>query len=256
VSALYACFSAYDRSAETYGQAVARRADNCRDEAEAALAEVSRIPRPADPEQAEFHFGALRSAASVVAAEEYFRISFAGGSSSWNARDRRMEQSVEEVATHVQALSGRQAKTVSWSHNTHTGNAAATSIAAQGDLSLGQLMRQRHGEGALLVGFLTYSGTVFATSQWGEEGRVFTVRPAIAGSHCALFHDVGLPAFSLLLRGNVSVTAALQAAMSQRAIGVVYAPETELLSHYIQARLPEQFDAIVFLDRTNAVTPL
>ena len=130
VSDLYACFAGFGRSAETYGQAVARRSDNCRDEAEAAATEVGRIPRPADPEQAEYHFGAVRGAASVVAAEEYFRISFAGGENSWNARDRRMEQNVEAAALHAQALSGRQGKTVSWSHNTHSGNAAATSMAS------------------------------------------------------------------------------------------------------------------------------
>jgi erythromycin esterase-like protein len=256
VSDLYNCFASFGRSGETYGQAVARRVDNCRDEAEAAVAEVGRIARPADPEQAEYHFGAVRGAASVAAAEEYYRIAYAGNESSWNARDRRMEQTVEAAALHAQALSGRQGKTVSWSHNTHTGNAAATSMASAGELNLGQLMRQRHGEGALLVGFFSYSGTVFAASQWGGEGQVFTMRPAIAGSHSALFHGAGIAAFSLLLRGNAALSSALQPAMSQRAIGVVYLPESEVQSHYIQARLSDQFDAVIFFDQSGAVTPL
>jgi erythromycin esterase-like protein len=252
----YACFAPYNRSAEEYGRAAAVRSDICRDEAEAALAEISRLPRPADPEQAEYHFGALRSAASVVAAEEYFRVSYAGTESSWNARDRRMEQTVEAVAAHIEALSSTPGKTISWSHNTHTGNAAATSMASQGELNLGQLMRQRHGLGALLVGFLSYSGTVRAATEWGGQGQVFTMRLALPGSHSELFHQTGISAFSLLLRGNAGVTSALQSAMLQRAIGVVYLPQTEAQSHYIQARLPEQFDAVIFFDQSSAVTAL
>ncbi len=256
VGQLYSCFSPYNRSTEGYGQAVMRQADTCREEAEAALAELARTARPTDPEQAEYHFGAVRSAASVVAAEEYLRIAYSNGANSWNARDRRMEEAVESVAAHAQALSGQAGKTVSWSHNTHTGNAAATTLASQGQLSLGQLMRERHGQAALLVGFFSYSGTVFAASRWGAEGQVFAMRPALAASHSGLFHQVGVPAFSLLLRGNAALASALASSTQQRAIGVVYSPETEAQSHYLQARLPEQFDAAIFFDQSAAVTPL
>lgn len=255
VSQLFSCFAPYERSTENYGEAMARRTDTCRDEAEAAFAEVSRVPRPADPEQAEYHLGAVRGAASVVAAEEYFRLSYAGGN-AWNTRDRRMAQTVEDVAAHAASLSGQPGKTVSWSHNTHSGNAAATSVAARGELNLGQLMREQHGQAALLVGFFSYSGTVFAAPEWGEEGRVFTMLPATAGSHADLFHRTGISAFSLPIRGDAALTSSFQTPMPQRAIGVVYLPQTEAQSHYLQARLAEQFDVAVFFDRSTAVTPL
>jgi erythromycin esterase-like protein len=256
IRGLYACFAPYARDTGTYGQAMVGRADTCRDEAEAAVAEVSRLPRPADPEQAEYRLGAERAAASVVSAEAYFRVSYGGGENSWNLRDRRMEDTVEAVATHVAAQSGTPGKTVSWSHNTHTGNAAATSSALVGELNLGQLMRERHGNDALLVGFLSYGGTVFAAPQWGAEGRGYDMRPAAEGSHAHLFRQTGLPGFSLLLRGSEVLTQALRPSMPQRAIGVIYLPQTEAQSHYIQARLAEQFDAVVFFEQSRAVTPL
>jgi erythromycin esterase-like protein len=117
-------------------------------------------------------------------------------------------------------------------------------------------MRERHGQAALLVGFFSYSGTVFAASRWGAEGQVFAMRPALAASHSGLFHQVGVPAFSLLLRGNAALSSALASSTQQRAIGVVYSPETEAQSHYLQARLPEQFDAAIFFGQSAAVTPL
>jgi erythromycin esterase-like protein len=175
---------------------------------------------------------------------------------SWNARDRRMAETVEAIAVHAAALTGRPGKVVMWSHNTHTGDARGTSAANRGELNLGQLMRQRHGEGAFLIGFFTYGGTVFAAPEWDMPGRVYDVRPALPDSHSALFRGTGLSSFSLLLRGNTEVSRALAAPMLQRAIGVVYAPQTERQSHYFDARLPEQFDAIIYFERTRAVTPL
>jgi erythromycin esterase-like protein len=143
-----------------------------------------------------------------------------------------------------------------WSHNTHSGDARATFAANRGELNLGQLMRQRHGDKAFLVGFLSHSGTVFAAPEWDAPGRRYDMRPAIAGSYSDLLHRTGMPAFSLLIRGNEEAGRALAAPMLERAIGVVYAPATERLSHYFEARLSEQFDAIVYFDRTSAITPL
>ncbi|MDQ4086918.1 MAG: erythromycin esterase family protein, partial [Pseudomonadota bacterium] len=178
------------------------------------------------------------------------------GSLAWNVRDTRMAENVEEIAAHVEALTGRPGKVVMWSHNTHSGDARATFAANRGELNLGQLMRQRHGDGAFLVGFFSHSGTVFAAPEWDAPGRRYDMRPALAGSYAALFHQTGLPAFSLLIRGNAPVTQALRGPMLERAIGVIYAPETERLSHYFEARLAEQFDAIIYFDRTTALTPL
>ncbi|HEX9946021.1 MAG TPA: erythromycin esterase family protein [Allosphingosinicella sp.] len=249
----YDCFDPYPTT-EAYGEAT-RRNVSCGEEAEAVLAEVRRIARPGDPAGAERHFAAVRSAASVVGAEEYFRATYAG-LNSWNVRDRRMAQNVEEIAGHLQALTGRPGKVVTWSHNTHTGDARATAMGSQGELNLGQLMRQQHGDAAFLVGFFSYAGTVMAAPEWGAEGRVYDMREALPGSYEALFHASGVPAFSLLIRGNAEMTRVLAGPMLERAIGVIYLPQTERQSHYFDARLSDQFDAAVYFDRSAAVTPL
>jgi erythromycin esterase-like protein len=250
----YDCFDPYKGDTAAYGAST--RADrSCKEEAAAAEAEVRRIARPAGAAEAEAHFGAQRAAASVVAGEEYFRVSYTG-SMSWNARDQRMAQNVEAAAEHLASLSGQPGKVVTWSHNTHTGDARATSAANRGELNLGQLMRQRHGNSAFLIGFLTHGGTVMAAPEWDEPGRVHTVRPALAESYAGLFHTLGIPNFSLLLRGNAELKTTLGEPRLQRAIGVIYAPQTERQSHYFSARLSEQFDAVLYFDRTKAVTPL
>jgi erythromycin esterase-like protein len=252
--AQYRCFRRFGRKTEAYGEAT-RNGTDCRRQAEAVLAELRRIPRPAGAEAAERHFAALRAAASVVAAEAYFRTAYSG-SMAWNVRDQSMAATVEEIAAHAEAMSGQPGKVVMWSHNSHSGDARATDAANRGELNLGQLMRQRHGDQAFLVGFFSHGGTVLAAPDWGEAGRVYDMRAALAGSHAALFRRLGLPAFSLVLRGNRETAALLERPMEQRAIGVVYRPGSERLSHYFDARLAEQFDAAVYFDRSKAVSPL
>jgi erythromycin esterase-like protein len=253
--ARYRCFARHGRSTRAYGEAARRPERSCRKQAEEVLAEVKRLPETLDPGEREARFAAVRSAASVVAAEEYFRIAYSG-SDAWNVRDRRMAQTVEEIAGHVAAITGRPGKVVMWSHNTHSGDARATFAALRGELNLGQLMREKHGDGAFLIGFFSHSGKVFAAPEWDQAGRVYEMKPALAGSSAALFHGLGVPAFSLLIRGRPEVQRALQGPMLERAIGVVYHPHSERLSHYFEAKLAGQFDAIVFFDRTRAVVPL
>ena len=251
----YRCFRPYNRSTGEYGEATLGGRASCEEEAGAANALVRRIPRPEDPVQAERHFAAVRAAASVVAAEAYFRTAY-NGSMSWNVRDQHMERNVEEIAAHLTDLGGRPAKVVMWSHNTHSGDARATFAADRGELNLGQLMRQRHGDAAFLIGFFSHRGTVYAAPEWDRPGRVYDMRPALPGSYSALFRETGLPAFSLLIRGNQELQRRLAGSMLERAIGVVYAPATERQSHYFDARLAQQFDAAVFFETSRAVTPL
>jgi erythromycin esterase-like protein len=251
----YRCLRPYGRDTGRYGQATLGGRVSCEEEAESAQALVRRIPRPADPLAAERHFAARRAAASVVNAEAYFRTAY-GGSLAWNVRDEAMAENVEEIAAHLTAQGGRPAKVVMWSHNTHSGDARATFAANRGELNLGQLMRQRHGNRAFLIGFFSHAGTVFAAPEWDERGRVYDMRPALPESWSGLFHETGLPAFSLLLRGNPNLRSGRAAPRLERAIGVVYSPSTERQSHYFDADLPRQFDAAIYFDRTKAVTPL
>jgi erythromycin esterase-like protein len=254
VEAQYRCFRRHSPNAHAYGEAT-RSGRTCQRQAETVVALVRKLPRPREPEAAERHFAAVRSAASVAAAEAYFRTVYAG-SLAWNVRDERMAQNVEEIAEHLQALSGRPGKVVMWSHNTHSGDARATFAANRGELNLGQLMRQRHGEDAFLLGFFSHGGTVLAASEWDQPGRVYDMRPALSGSYSALFRSVGSPAFSLLLRGKPDVQRSLRGPMLERAIGVVYQPHSERMSHYFEASLADQFDAAVYFDTSKAVTPL
>lgn len=251
----YRCFGRYGRNRHTYGEAARSARNACQDEAAAALAEVQRLASPASAEGAEAHFNAIRAASSVAAAEEYFRTVYAGAN-AWNVRDRRMEATVEAVAAHLRELTGRPGKVVMWSHNTHSGDARATFAAERGELNLGQLMKQRHGENAYLVGFFTGRGTVYAAPEWDQPGRRYDLRGALPNSFSALFHRTGIRAFLLVMRGNAELRRQLSTPMLQRAVGVIYVPQSERQAHYFPAVLADQFDAAIYFDRTQAVRPL
>jgi erythromycin esterase-like protein len=256
----YACFEPYDGDPQRYGQAAARNPGGASCEAHAAqvLRDMQQraARRPADPVAAEELFSALRNAHAVVNAEEYFRTLYQGSPSTWNLRDQRMAENLEALEAHLAAATGRPAKVVVWAHNTHAGDARHTETAAQGELNIGQLVRDRHGANARLVGFFTYTGTVFAAPGWDRPGRVYDLRPALAGSFGDVFHASGVGDFLLPLAGESAVAAALAAPRLERAVGVVYAPQSERQSHYFTARLSRQFDAAVFFDVTSAVQPL
>jgi erythromycin esterase-like protein len=125
----------------------------------------------------------------------------------------------------------------------------------QGELNLGQLVREGHGANSVLVGFSTYEGTVTAATNWDEPAQRRRVRRGLSGSYEALFHETGLSRFQLDL-GNAALKADLRGPLLQRAIGVIYRPETERLSHYFNARLSDQFDWMIHIDQTRALAPL
>ena len=175
--------------------------------------------------------------------------------STWNLRDRHMTETLEAVHQHLMARDG-YARIAVWAHNSHLGDARATQMGWEGELNVGQLLREKHGDAALLVGFSTYDGTVTAADDWGGAAQRMRVQPALPDSIEALFHEVGLPRFLLPLRGAGEALAELHEPMLERAIGVVYRPRTERYSHYFEARLLLQFDMMVHIDRTRAVEPL
>src|SRR5437016_6114153 len=150
----------------------------------------------------------------------------------------------------------RQPKAIIWAHNSHLGDARATEMSQHGELNVGQLVRERFGNEAVLIGFSTHRGTVTAASDWGARAERKNVRPALRGSYEELFHQTGLPRFWIDLRKMGDRISVLSGPRLGRAIGVVYRPETERLSHYFHARLSEQFDAIIHIDETSAVEPL
>jgi len=199
-------------------------------------------------------FDATQNAKLVADAERYYRAMFYGSAVSWNLRDTHMFGTLESLL----AFYGPNARGIVWEHNSHIGDARATEMGSSGEINVGQLCRVKFGDGAYLIGFGTDHGTVAAASDWDEPMQRMLVQPAHADSYERLFHDSGVPAFLLHLRDprRAVVREELLASRLERAIGVVYRPETEVQSHYFQARLPDQFDELVWFDETNAVEPL
>lgn len=254
----YACFEHFGEDTQAYGYATGIGISrSCEDEVVNQWLEIRR--RAADLSQRDGRllpdafFFAEQNARLVKNAEEYYRTMFQGRTSSWNLRDTHMAETLEALTHH---LGARTAKIAVWAHNSHLGDARATEMGARGELNLGQLVRQRHGSKALLAGFTTYTGTVTAASHWDGPAERKRVRPALTGSYEELFHETGVPNFLLKLRDGGETAAALRSPRLERAIGVIYLPHSERVSHYFHTRLADQFDAIMHMDETRAVEPL
>lgn len=206
---------------------------------------------------ADEQFCAEQNARVVQRAEQYYREAFRGRVNTWNLRDRHLADTLAALTEHLGARGS--GKVVVWAHDSHVGDARATEAAEQGELNLGQLARERWGEEAFLVGFTTYRGAVTAAREWGGPALHRRVRPALPGSLEELLHEAseGRPASLLLLRGGPRTLArALEPRRLQRAIGVVYRPESERTSHYLHAHAARQYDALIHVDETRAVIPL
>ncbi len=195
----------------------------------------------------------VQNARLVANAEEYYRTMFYGSRSAWNIRDTHMFETLESLLKHY----GEDSRAIIWAHNSHVGDSAATEMALRDEFNIGRLCRARFGSRAYSIGFGTDSGTVAAASDWDHPMEIKEVRPALKGSYESLCHQTGTPRFMLPLRGGDSVLVnGLGTRHLERAIGVIYRPETERQSHYFEARLPQQFDEYIWIDQTTAVTPL
>jgi erythromycin esterase-like protein len=204
-------------------------------------------------------FDAAQNARLIRNAEKYYRTMYYGAAESWNQRDRHMFETLQQLLD----AGGPDAKAVVWAHNSHIGDARSTEMGSRGELNLGQLCKQAWNDRAATIGFGTHAGTVAAASDWDEPMQVMDVRPSLSDSYERAFHEAtrernGASRFLLDLRpdGHGAVRDALQQPRLERFIGVVYRPETERFSHYAQAVLPSQFDAWVWFDTTQAVTPI
>lgn len=256
----YACFDHFGEDPQAYGYAAtAGLAESCEREVVAQLAELrgaaaDYIRRDGNL-PADALFFAEQNAILVRNAERYYRAMFGARALSWNVRDTHMVETLESL-TRFLARGGAPPKLVVWAHNSHLGDARATQMGKQGEHNVGQLVRARHGAAAVLVGFTTYTGTVTAANDWGGHAERKVVRPALSESYEALFHDARDGNFLLDLRTDGELRTALSTPRLERAIGVIYRPETERQSHYFLAQLPSQFDAVLHYDVTRAVEPL
>jgi len=253
----YACFEHFGEDTQAYGYSTSfGLSKSCEDEVVSQWLEMRKraadLARRDGRVARDAFFFAEQNARLVKNAEQYYRAMFHERTSSWNLRDTHMAETLDALVQHL----GPHAKVVVWAHNSHLGDARATEMGQRGELNLGQLVRQRYGTEAKLIGFTTHSGTVTAAAGWDGPAERKFVRPALPGSYEALFHAVHIPNFLLPLASKEPAAAALQEPLLERAIGVIYLPASERASHYFYAQLPRQFDAILHYDETRAVEPL
>jgi erythromycin esterase-like protein len=256
----YACFEHFGQDPQEYGYAAGLGLSHtCESEVISQLIDLQKraaeYARRDGRVAADDFFYAEQNARLVKNAEQYYRSMFRGRVSSWNLRDGHMAETLDSLIEHF-ALLKQRAKVVLWAHNSHLGDARATQMGRAGEWNVGQLVRQKYGRDCVLIGFTTYSGTVTAASNWGGPAERKRVRPAMPGSYESLFHDAAVPSFLLTLPHGTHVAQGLREPMLERAIGVIYLPESELASHYFHARLADQFDAVIHFDQTRAVEPL
>jgi protein-L-isoaspartate(D-aspartate) O-methyltransferase len=251
----YACLTPWEADPAAYGHAaISGRYRVCEREAVAMLRDL--VARRVDYAQrdGEAVLDAVQNARLIADAERYYRAMYYGSNESWNLRDRHMFDTLEALLE----FHGPDAKAVVWEHNSHLGDASATEMGQRGQLNVGQLCREKYRSSAFLIGFGTDRGTVAAAEDWDAPMRVMAVRPSHPDSYERLCHESGVPAFFLHLRepDREELRYELEPPRLERAIGVVYRPQTEIQSHYFHASLPHQFDEYVWIDETRAVKPV
>ena len=251
----YGCLTPWQDDPVLYGRAVLSGTfDKCEAEVVAMLNHLLEQRLEYASRDGTRFVNAVQNARLVVNAERYYRAMYRGSTVSWNLRDQHM---FDTLGLLLQ-LHGPNARGVVWAHNSHLGDASATAMGARGEHNVGQLAREAHGSGACLVGFGTHTGTVAAADDWGEPMQVMNVRPSHPRSYEHLAHESGVRNFLLPLRqpADSALRELLLGERLERAIGVIYRPDTELQSHYFAASLPRQFDEWIWFDESAAVTPI
>src|SRR4051812_44219967 len=253
----YGCFDHF-ADPQVYGYAAGTgMAEPCEDAAVDQLMELRRIASPSQGSSSDTsddaeYFYAEQNARLIANAERYYRSMFRGRASSWNLRDEHMTGTIATLLTH---FDGGRTKIVVWAHNSHLGDARATEMSERGEWNVGQLIREKFGDDTFLIGFTTHHGTVTAANDWDEPAERKRVRAALPDSYEEVFHDIGIPQFWLDLRDTATVDA-VPDRLLERAIGVIYRPDTERWSHFFHSRLTDQFDAVIHIDETTALDPL
>jgi protein-L-isoaspartate(D-aspartate) O-methyltransferase len=250
----YGCLTPWQADPATYGHAaLTGRYPVCERDVVRTLEDLLKKRQAYAARDGERFLDATQNARLVANAERYYRVMYYGSRASWNLRDGHMFETLQTLLAHH----GAHSKGIVWAHNSHIGNAAATEMSARGEHNIGQLCRQQFGDQCYAVGFGTDHGTVAAASDWDGPMEIKRVRPAHDNSYERLCHLSNVPRFLLGLRDAASAhVRGLLKPRLERAIGVIYRPDTELASHYFEAELPRQFDEYIWFDETKAVTPL
>jgi protein-L-isoaspartate(D-aspartate) O-methyltransferase len=249
----YGCLTPWQSDPATYGHAALTGAyPTCESEVAVVLTDLLRQRRAYAEHDGERFLDAVQNARLVTNAEQYYRIMYYGSRASWNLRDSHMFKTLKTLL----AFYGPKSKAIIWAHNSHIGDASATEMSSRGEYNIGHLCREEFGDQAYAIGFGTNGGTVAAASNWDGRMEIKQVLPAIRESYENICHRAAIPAFCLGLRQlDRNGLEGLRKPRLERAIGVIYRPETERASHYFQAVLPGQFDEYIWFDETKAVAP-
>ncbi|HEY5622731.1 MAG TPA: protein-L-isoaspartate(D-aspartate) O-methyltransferase [Gammaproteobacteria bacterium] len=250
----YGCLTPWQADPATYGRAALTGTyRSCEKEVLRMLRELLNKSHEYALHDGERVLDAVQNARLIANAERYYRVMYYGSRESWNLRDRYMFDTLKTLRDFYAPNN----KAVVWAHNSHVGDAAATEMSAREEINIGHLCRREYGDAVYAIGMGTDNGTVAAASDWDGPMEVKDVRPSLTGSYGKLFHEAGLPGFTLGLRDPASdrLRSALGQARLERAIGVIYRPETERASHYFRAELPREYDEYVWVDSSRAVRP-
>lgn len=247
------CFEPFRQESEIlYGRSNRFVPESCAAEVAQLLKRIrTQLPGyNSDPEQ---QLNVQQNAEIAVNAEQYYRVMVEGGAHSWNLRDRHMYETMNRLLD----FHGEDSRIVVWAHNTHIGDARATSMVDEGMFNLGEIARiKNYDDGVVLVGFGSYKGHVIASREWGSEMHRMILPAAKPGSLEYIFH-ANLPANQLLITQKLLTSKEwMDQHVGHRAIGVVYHPETDAYHQYVPTVLPLRYDAFVHLDETGAVFPL
>jgi protein-L-isoaspartate(D-aspartate) O-methyltransferase len=251
----YGCLTPWQSNPATYGHAaLTNRYETCEHAVISTLTDLLRKRPMYAARDGERFFDATQNAHLIANAERYYRTMYYGSRAAWNLRDHHMFDTLKRLLH----FHGPDSKAIVWAHNSHVGDSAATEMSLRGEFNIGRLCRQEFGDAVYTIGFGTNGGTVAAASDWDAPMQIKAVRPGLAGSYEKLFHETGLARFLLpLARGSSpAVAQGLSVPRLERAIGVIYRPETERQSHYFDAVLARQFDEYIWFDQTRAVTAL
>lgn len=251
----YGCLTPWQSDPAAYGHAALTRPyKTCEQEVVAMLQDLLKKQQTYAEHDGERFLDVVQNARLVTRAEQYYRTMYYGSRSSWNLRDSHMFETLETLLAHH----GSGSKGIVWAHNAHVGDSGATEMAQRGEFNIGRLCREKFGDEAYSIGFGTDNGTVAAAENWDEPMKIMKVRPSLKESYEQVCHASGVDRFFLPLRPatDAGLLSRLNTARLERAIGVIYRPESERQSHYFSAELPKQFDEYIWFDQTTAVTPL
>jgi len=253
----YGCLMPWANDPSSYSQFMEfRRHRGCKAQARIVLNALRKGQAYYQQIDKDRYFDAEQNAHLVINSEHYFRTKYQGVENSWNLRDESMFQTLLRILDYH----GQASKIVVWAHNSHVGDARATQMRANGELNLGQRVRETFGNSAYLIGFGTNKGTVAAASTWGGPMEIMDVPPARNDSYENVFHSVKTKNFMLPLRQPILrvLREKLWPIRLQRGIGTTYDPdpETEYRKHYFFTSLLHQFDEYIWFDETQAIQPL